>query len=70
MKVALGGQEEEVDENALDKAIDFVQEHVLHQGPQKDEGFIERLKDEQLASAINKQYKHSIGHEFPVHKKH
>jgi len=47
-------------------AIDFVQEHVLKQGDQKEESTIERLKDEQIADAI----RHATGWKDDEDKKH
>jgi len=32
--------------------VDLVQEHILGQGSQKDEGMVERFKDDQIAGAI------------------
>lgn len=46
-------------------AIDFVQEHILHQGQQKDESAFEQLKDKQIADAIRHQFKNMTGHELP-----
>ncbi|KAG8853721.1 hypothetical protein FRB91_004423, partial [Serendipita sp. 411] len=36
----------------LDKTIDFVQEHVLHKGDQKNESAFEQAKDNQIADAL------------------
>lgn len=32
--------------------VDLIQEHILGQGSQKDEGMVEKFKDEQIAGAI------------------
>ena len=50
-------------------AIDWVQEHVLHQGQQSDESATEQLKDEQISDFIRREYKSATGHEFPVSDK-
>ncbi|KAF8454674.1 hypothetical protein BDZ91DRAFT_556698 [Kalaharituber pfeilii] len=47
---AFGGQQRKPD--MVDHGVDFVQEHVLGQGSQKNEGFVERFKDDQIAGAI------------------
>ncbi|KAG5642804.1 hypothetical protein DXG03_002088 [Asterophora parasitica] len=46
-------------QDALDKAIDLVQEHVLGQGQQKNETAIEQLKDKQQG------VKNLIGKDIP-----
>ncbi|KAG6915831.1 hypothetical protein DXG01_009664 [Tephrocybe rancida] len=62
----LGGRAKgEQKEDALDKAIDFVQEHVLKQGQQKNETVIEQLKDEQIAGAIRHGIKSVTGKDVP-----
>ena len=50
-------------------AVDFVQEHVLKQGDQKNESAWEPAKDEQISDAIRKTYKNATGHEFFVKDK-
>ncbi|KAF5386710.1 hypothetical protein D9615_002072 [Tricholomella constricta] len=60
-----GGRKAEEKEDTLDKAIDFVQEHVLKQGQQKNETAIEQLKDKQIADAIRGGFKNITGKEFP-----
>ncbi|KAJ7584123.1 hypothetical protein C8J56DRAFT_1028101 [Mycena floridula] len=65
-----GGVAAEKKEDHLDKAVDFVQEHVLHQGSQKNESVLEQLKDKQIAGAVRDQYEHLTGHELPGSKKH
>ncbi|KAG6846957.1 hypothetical protein H0H93_010884 [Arthromyces matolae] len=60
-----GGSKGEQDEDLLDKAIDFVQEHVLREGQQKSESAIEQLKDKQIANAIRHQFKSVTGKELP-----
>ncbi|KAG5735459.1 hypothetical protein E4T56_gene12860 [Termitomyces sp. T112] len=60
-----GGAKGEAKEDGLDKAIDFVQEHVLKEGQQKNESAIEQLKDEQIAHAIRNGFKSVTGKELP-----
>ncbi|KAK0190575.1 hypothetical protein F5146DRAFT_559391 [Armillaria mellea] len=60
-----GGTQAEADEDHLDKAIDFVQQHIFRQGTQSHESFWEQMKDEQIANMVRKQYKEKTGHEFP-----
>ena len=36
-------------------AIDWVQEHVLHQGQQSDESAAEQLKDEQISDICRRE---------------
>ncbi|KAF9265944.1 hypothetical protein L218DRAFT_859640, partial [Marasmius fiardii PR-910] len=50
-------------------AIDFVQEHILRQGDQHQEGQFEQWKDDRISAAIRSQYKHATGHEFPSSSK-
>ena len=50
-------------------AIDFVQEHVLRQGPQDNESHFERWKDDRIANTIRSQYEKAIGHESSVKEK-
>ncbi|KAJ9270559.1 hypothetical protein DTO212C5_3348 [Paecilomyces variotii] len=61
-----GGPESEKNEDYLDKGVDFVQERVLHQGPQDNESAIEQAKDEQISDFIRAQYKSAAGKDFPV----
>ncbi|KAK0499687.1 hypothetical protein EDD18DRAFT_859453 [Armillaria luteobubalina] len=66
VNAALGGDTQaETDEDHLDKAIDFVQQHLFQQGTQSHESFWEQMKDEQIANMVRKQYKEKTGHEFP-----
>ncbi|KAL8369928.1 hypothetical protein RB595_000333 [Gaeumannomyces hyphopodioides] len=65
--MAGGGKEGEKKEDALDK--DWVQEHVLGQGPQNNESAFEQAKDEQISDYIRKQYKTTTGSDFPVQDK-
>ncbi|KAK0230399.1 hypothetical protein IW262DRAFT_399459 [Armillaria fumosa] len=60
-----GGTQAEADEDHLNKAIDFVQQHLFRQGTQSHESFWEQMKDEQIADMVRKQYKEKTGHEFP-----
>ncbi|KAK2806721.1 hypothetical protein FQN50_005715 [Emmonsiellopsis sp. PD_5] len=64
-----GGRESEKKEDMLDKGIDYVQEHVLHQGKQDNESAFEQAKDEKIADFIRGQYKSQTGKEFPVKDK-
>ncbi|KAF8978177.1 hypothetical protein BDQ17DRAFT_1205701, partial [Cyathus striatus] len=64
-----GGASGEKKEDGLDKAIDFVQEHVFKQGPQHNESAIEQMKDNQIADAIRDQYQKFTGKEFPIKDK-
>ncbi|KAA8894606.1 hypothetical protein FN846DRAFT_922852 [Sphaerosporella brunnea] len=61
-----GGPESEKKEDALDKGIDWVQEHILGQGPQDNENALEQAKDETISDFIRGQFKSTTGHEFPV----
>ncbi|KAF8061784.1 hypothetical protein FPV67DRAFT_1586909 [Lyophyllum atratum] len=63
-----GGRKGEEEEGGLDKAIDFVQEHVLKGGQQKDESVVEQMKDKQIAAAIKTGFKNVTGKEFPEHR--
>ena len=51
------------------KGVDFVQEHVLGQGPQNNESAIEQAKDEQISDFIRGQYKSTTGKEIPIKDK-
>ncbi|KAL1748404.1 hypothetical protein HDZ31DRAFT_23147, partial [Schizophyllum fasciatum] len=64
-----GGRKSEKNEDGLDKAVDFVQAHVLKQGDQKNESAWEQAKDEQISDAIRATYKSATGHEFFVKDK-
>ncbi|KAL1746537.1 hypothetical protein HDZ31DRAFT_62091 [Schizophyllum fasciatum] len=61
-----GGQSGEKKEDALDKGVDWVQEHVLGQGPQTNESALEQAKDEQISDAIRRGYKSTTGRDFPI----
>ncbi|KAK0457308.1 uncharacterized protein EV420DRAFT_1644055 [Desarmillaria tabescens] len=50
----------------LDKGVDFVQEHFLGQGQQKNESALEQAKDEQISDAIRSGYKSMTGKDFPI----
>ncbi|KAJ3873236.1 hypothetical protein F5051DRAFT_419772 [Lentinula edodes] len=63
-----GGSKAEENEDDLDKAIDFVQHHILRQGAQSHESILEQLKDEQIARTIRAQYQNLTGREFPLKK--
>ena len=47
-------------------AIDWVQEHVMHQGDQSNESAAEQFKDEQISDFIRDQYKKTTGKDFPI----
>ncbi|OTA98331.1 hypothetical protein M426DRAFT_326095 [Hypoxylon sp. CI-4A] len=64
-----GGKESEKNEDALDKGVDWVQEHVLGQGDQSNESAVEQAKDEQISDFIRDQYKKTTGSELPVKDK-
>ncbi|TRM61083.1 hypothetical protein BD626DRAFT_571113 [Schizophyllum amplum] len=64
-----GGKKAEKDEDGLDKAVDFVQEHVFKKGDQRNESAWEQAKDEQISDALRKTYKNATGHEFFVKDK-
>ena len=49
--------------------VDWVQEHVMGQGPQNNESAAEQFKDEQISDFIRGQYKGATGSEFPVKDK-
>jgi hypothetical protein len=52
--------------DALDKGVDYVQEHVFKQGPQDNESAVEQAKDEQISDAIRSGYKSTTGKDFPI----
>ncbi|KAJ3542922.1 hypothetical protein NMY22_g3328 [Coprinellus aureogranulatus] len=64
-----GGRSGEQKEDLLDKGVDFVQEHVLGQGPQNNESAAEQFKDEQISDAIRRGFKQTTGNDFPVDDK-
>ncbi|EEH38254.1 hypothetical protein PAAG_01175 [Paracoccidioides lutzii Pb01] len=64
-----GGKESEKNEDMLDKGIDFVQEHILGQGPQDNESALEQAKDEKISDFIRGQYKNTTGKELPIRDK-
>ncbi|KAH8829614.1 hypothetical protein DL96DRAFT_1708736 [Flagelloscypha sp. PMI_526] len=64
-----GGQSGEQKEDGLDKAVDYVQEHFLHQGAQNNESAVEQAKDEQISDAIRSGFKKATGHDFPIKDK-
>ncbi|EKM84443.1 hypothetical protein AGABI1DRAFT_124751 [Agaricus bisporus var. burnettii JB137-S8] len=61
-----GGQAGEKKEDPLDKGVDFVQQHVMGQGPQNNEEAAEQAKDETISDSIRKGYKGATGSDFPV----
>ena len=52
--------------DALDKAVDWVQEHILKEGQQTNESAVEQAKDEAISDAIRKQVKAVTGHDIPI----
>jgi len=68
-EMAGGGASGEAKEDYLDKSVDWVQEHVMGQGPQNNESAAEQFKDEQISDFIRRQYKGATGSEFPVKDK-
>ncbi|KAI1746551.1 hypothetical protein F4782DRAFT_536331 [Xylaria castorea] len=67
--MAGGGKESEKNEDALDKGIDWVQQHVLGQGDQSNESAAEQAKDEQVSDFIRGQYKNTTGSDIPIKDK-
>ncbi|KAH8900735.1 hypothetical protein GQ53DRAFT_740663 [Thozetella sp. PMI_491] len=67
--MAGGGRKGEENEDALDKGVDWVQEHVLGQGDQSNESAVEQAKDEQISDYIRGQYKKTTGSELPIKDK-
>ncbi|KAF2973242.1 hypothetical protein GQX73_g246 [Xylaria multiplex] len=67
--LAGGGKESEKDEDALDKGVDWVQEHVLGQGDQSNESAVEQAKDEKISDFIRDQYKKQTGSDIPIKDK-
>ncbi|KAJ8520795.1 hypothetical protein ONZ45_g2413 [Pleurotus djamor] len=61
-----GGKKGENKEDGLDKAVDYVQEHVFKQGDQSNESAVEQAKDEAISDAIRDQYKKMTGKDFPI----
>ncbi|KAK4199969.1 hypothetical protein QBC40DRAFT_76842 [Triangularia verruculosa] len=61
-----GGPESEKKEDALDKAIDLVQEHVFKAGPQTNESAAEQAKDKFIADSIRNGYEKATGKDFPI----
>ncbi|KAF8427361.1 hypothetical protein EV426DRAFT_404190 [Tirmania nivea] len=47
---AFGAQQRKPD--MVDHGVDLVQEHILGQGSQKDEGMVERFKDDKIAGVV------------------
>ncbi|CAG8956778.1 hypothetical protein HYFRA_00011167 [Hymenoscyphus fraxineus] len=64
-----GGKESEKNEDYLDKGVDFVQQHILGQGPQDNESAIEQAKDEKISDFIRGKYKDTTGKEVPIEDK-
>jgi hypothetical protein len=49
--------------------VDWVQEHVMGQGPQDNENAVEQAKDEQISDFIRGQYKNTTGKDVPIKDK-
>ncbi|KAK4939361.1 hypothetical protein LTR10_020348 [Elasticomyces elasticus] len=64
-----GGPQSEKNEDMLDKAVDYVQEKFLGQGPQNNESAMEQMKDEQISDFIRAKYKSTTGSDFPIKDK-
>ncbi|KZV82278.1 hypothetical protein EXIGLDRAFT_627244 [Exidia glandulosa HHB12029] len=64
-----GGAQSEAKEDYLDKGVDWVQEHVMGQGPQTNESAFEQAKDEQISDAIRRGWKGQTGGDFPIKDK-
>ncbi|KAI0095879.1 hypothetical protein F4814DRAFT_453859 [Daldinia grandis] len=67
--MAGGGKDSEKNEDALDKGVDWVQEHILGQGDQSNESAVEQAKDEQISDYIRNQYKKTTGSDVPIKDK-
>ncbi|KAH8147815.1 uncharacterized protein LAJ45_08281 [Morchella importuna] len=67
--MAGGGKASEKNEDALDKGVDLVQEHVFGQGPQDNESALEQAKDEQISDFLRGQYKSRTGKDVPIQDK-
>ncbi|KAK3368337.1 hypothetical protein B0H63DRAFT_514974 [Podospora didyma] len=67
--MAGGGKDSEKNEDALDKAVDYVQQHGFGAGDQSNESAVEQAKDEQISDFIRKQYKAATGSDIPVKDK-
>jgi hypothetical protein len=67
--MAGGGAKGEQNEDALDKGIDYVQEHVLGQGQQNNETAAEQAKDEAISDYLRGQYKSTTGSDIPIEDK-
>ncbi|TWU74620.1 hypothetical protein ED733_001986 [Metarhizium rileyi] len=62
--MAGGGEQGEANEDGLDKAVDFVQEKFLGEGPQSNESAAEQAKDEAISDFIRDKYKDTTGKDF------
>ncbi|GAP92981.1 hypothetical protein SAMD00023353_9900250 [Rosellinia necatrix] len=67
--LAGGGKASEKNEDALDKGVDWVQEHVLGQGDQSNESAAEQAKDEKISDFVRDQYKKTTGSDIPIKDK-
>lgn len=50
-------------------AVDYVQEHFLHQGSQKNETAAQQAKDEKISDGIRFVYQKATGKRFPIKDK-
>jgi hypothetical protein len=64
-----GGRNSEKNEDFLDKAVDFVQEKFLGQGPQDNESALEQAKDEQISDFLRAKIKSATGRDLPFEDK-
>ena len=49
----------------MSTGVDYVQENVLHQGPQDNESAVEQAKDDKVADFVRSQYKSNTGKDIP-----
>ncbi|KAG8730189.1 hypothetical protein FRC11_007296 [Ceratobasidium sp. 423] len=61
-----GGKTGKAKEDSLDKAVDWVQEHILGQGPQNNKWTLQQAEDKQISDFIHSQYKGVTGKDFPI----
>ena len=50
----------------LPAGVDWVQEHIMGQGPQDNESAVEQAKDEQISDFIRGKYKSTTGSDIPI----
>ncbi|TDL21933.1 hypothetical protein BD410DRAFT_789013 [Rickenella mellea] len=66
-----GGAAGEKKEDGLDKGVDWVQQHIMGEGPQNNESAAEEAKDEMISDMIRGEYKSAsvTGMNFPIQDK-